>query len=163
MKDLKLKYPFVMVLIGPPLSGKTTFINEKFNKDEVDIISRDQILLDLSETNDYNLAFKTVNQKLVDDELKSRLVNSGKSNKNVIIDMTNMSSKRRKHNLSYFDDNFYKVAVLFPILEWSEYLKRNEKRSVNENKFIPEEVIKNMISNYQEVRYDEGFNKVIVL
>jgi predicted kinase len=163
MKDLKLKYPFVMVLIGPPLSGKTTFINENFNKDEVDIISRDQILLDLSETNDYNLAFKTVNQKLVDDELKSRLVNAVKSNKNVIIDMTNMSSKRRKHNLSYFDDNFYKVAVLFPILEWSEYLKRNEKRSVNENKFIPEEVIKNMISNYQEVRYDEGFNKVIVL
>jgi predicted kinase len=163
MKDLKLKYPFVMILIGPPLSGKSTFIRENFNDVEIDVISRDQIVLDLSGTDDYNLAFNTVNQKEVDKELKSRLLEAGKSDKNVIIDMTNLSSKRRKSNLSYFEDKFYKVAVLFPELEWSEYLRRNELRSVNENKMIPEGVIKNMIENFQEVRYDEGFNKVIVL
>jgi predicted kinase len=163
MKDLKLKYPFVMILIGPPLSGKSTFIRENFNDIEVNVISRDQIVLDLSETDDYNLAFNTVNQKEVDKELKSRLLEAGKSDKNVIIDMTNLSSKRRKSNLSYFGDKFYKVAVLFPELEWSEYLRRNQLRSVNENKMIPEGVIKNMIENSQEVRYDEGFNKVIVL
>jgi predicted kinase len=162
MNIKNIKSPFVMVLVGPPLSGKTTFINENF-KDEVYIISRDQILLDLSETNDYNLAFNTVDHKLVDQELKSRLFNAGKSNKNVIIDMTNMSSKRRKYNLSYFNENFYKVAVVFPIMEWPEYLKRNEIRSVKENKLIPEEVIKSMIENYQEIKNDEGFNKVITL
>jgi len=165
MRFDKIKQPFVLVLIGPPLSGKSTWIRKNFlEKDiEVTIISRDDILMELAETDDYSEAFDTVNQKEVDAELQRRLREAGEDGTNTIIDMTNMTSKRRQHNLQYFDDSFTKIAVIFPILEWEEYQRRNEKRKTEEKKWIPEHVIKNMIKSYQPIREEEEFNRVISL
>jgi predicted kinase len=162
-KFKNLKSPYVLILIGTPLTGKSTFCNEfisKVDKDVV-IISRDRILLDLHESNDYHEAFKNVNQKQVDKILKEQLSES--SNKNTIIDMTNLTSKRRTEHLKNFGEDFYKVAVVFPILKWEEYQRRNEKRLIDENKHIPEGVIKSMISSYQPIKDTEGFNKVITI
>ena len=154
-------HPYVLMLIGPPLSGKDTVLKE-LNLDAV-MISRDQILLDVSQTDDYNLAFNTVNQKEVYKKLNSLLVDTGRSDKNAIINMTHMSRKRRIYNLKFFPDH-YKIAVIFPQLSDEEYKRRNQKRNEEENKFIPDHVIKSMISSYQTVdKQEEGFDKVISL
>jgi len=160
-----LKEPFVLIMVGPPLVGKSTAIKEwTSNFDgEVDVISRDAILLEESGTDDYSAAFKTVNQKNVDKVLISRIEDANANGRNVIIDMTNLTAKRRTYNLSFFDDSYYKIAVVFPILEWKEFQSRNEKRKIEENKFIPEFVIKNMISSYKSIKDEEGFDKVISL
>jgi len=152
-------------MVGPPLVGKSTAIKEwTSNFDgEVDVISRDAILLEESGTDDYSAAFKTVNQKNVDKVLISRIEDANANGRNVIIDMTNLTAKRRTYNLSFFDDSYYKIAVVFPILEWKEFQSRNEKRKIEENKFIPEFVIKNMISSYKSIKDEEGFDKVISL
>ena len=165
MRFDKIKTPFVIVLIGPPLSGKSTWIRKNFlEKDiEVTIISRDDILMEMSDTDDYSDAFNTVSQKEVDAELQRRLFDAADNGKNAIINMTNMTSKRRRHNLEYFGDEFTKIAVIFPILEWDEYKRRNDKRKSEENKWIPEHVIKRMIGTYQPIREEEGFDKVVSL
>lgn len=156
-----LKEPYVIILIGPPLSGKTTWVKQNFPG--VDVISRDEILMEVYGSDNYDEAFKNVNQKRVDKVLHERLVSANEQMKNVIIDMTHMTSKRRKHNLDYFDDDYFKLGVIFPILSNDEYESRNQKRSKEENKFIPIGVIKRMISSYQSIRSDEGFDKVISL
>lgn len=158
----KIKEPFVLVLIGPPLSGKSTFIRENFDDSDIDVISRDAILLDVYGSDNYDEAFKNVNQRDVDIELQNKLLQSSKSNRNVIIDMTNMTSKRRSHNLKNFTE-YTKIAVIFPILEYDEYNRRNNKRKLEENKFIPEQVLRNMIGSYQPIRENEGFDKVITI
>ncbi len=158
-----LKEPFVIVLIGPPLSGKTTWIRKNFAEGDVELISRDQIVLDVYGSDNYDEAFSRVNQKQVDRELQSALVDASKNKKNTIIDMTHMTSKRRSHNLSYFGEEYYKLAVIFPILSDDEYSKRNNKRAAEENKNLPMHIIKRMISQYQTIRPEEGFNKVISL
>jgi len=162
MNFSKIREPFVLVLIGPPLSGKDTWIRQNFSDKEVVMISRDQIVLDIYGSDNYDEAFKNVNQKAVDAELQRQLRQSAEDGKNVIINMTNMTSKRRQHNLQNFD-KYNKIAVIFPILEWEEYRRRNIKRQQEEMKFIPEQVIKNMISSYQTIKEEEGFDKVVSL
>ena len=103
------------------------------------------------------------NQKEVDKVLAQRFLDANKEKKNVIVDMTHMASKRRKQNLNYFTDDYYKLGVIFPILSDDEYVKRNKKRIEEENKDLPMGIVKSMISSYQPITSDEGFNKVISL
>ena len=158
-----LKEPWVLTLIGPPLSGKSTWIKDNFDLNEIAWISRDQTLLDVYGSDNYDEAFKNVNQKEVDRVLISNIQNASKDGKNVIIDMTNMTRKRRISNLDYFGDEYYKVAVIFPILDEAEYERRNLKRKEEEQKFIPSHVLKSMISSYQSVTKEEGFDKIVSL
>jgi predicted kinase len=160
--DLRnIKEPFVIILIGPPLSGKSTWIRENFP--DTTVICRDEILMDVYGSRNYTEAFKNVNQKEVDKVLHQSLVDANKEKKNVIVDMTHMGSKRRKQNLKYFTKEYYKLGVIFPILSDEEYVRRNQKRIDEENKNIPMSVIKGMISTYQTIQPDEDFNKVISL
>ena len=156
-----IKEPFVMMLIGPTLSGKSTYIRNNYPNTEV--ISRDEIVMQVFGSRDYNLAFKEVDQKLVDRTLASRLKEANDLNKSVIIDMTNMTVKRRMATLINFDEDFSRIAIVFPILSEEEYAKRNIARNAKENKWIPPAVIKSMIDSYEEPTLEEGYDRVIIL
>ena len=158
---MNLKEPFVMLLVGPTLSGKSTWIRN--NYPTVNVISRDEIVMEVAGTRDYNKAFETVDQKLVDRVLAERLTGANLTKTSTIVDMTNMTVKRRSQTLRYFDDSFYKIAVVFPILSDEQYQMRNIDRNSKENKWIPPSVIKSMIDSYQEPTSDEGFSKIILL
>ena len=150
-----------MMLIGPTLSGKSTYIRN--NYPNVQVISRDEIVMEVFGSRDYNLAFKEVNQKEVDRVLAKRLKDTTDLKTNVIIDMTNMTVKRRMATLRNFDKDFSRIAVVFPILSDEEYSKRNIGRNAKENKWIPPFVIKSMIDSYQEPTLDEGYDRIIIL
>lgn len=156
-----IKEPFVMMLIGPALSGKSTYIRN--NYPNVEVISRDEIVMEVFGSRDYNLAFKEVNQKEVDRTLALRLKEASDLKKSVIIDMTNMTVKRRMATLINFDEDFSRIAVVFPILPEEEYIRRNIARNAEENKWIPPAVIKSMIDSYEEPTSEEGYDRVIIL
>ena len=158
---MNLKEPFVMLLIGPSLSGKSTWLRN--NYPTVNVISRDQIVMEFAGTRDYNKAFNTVDHKLVDRVLAERLTESNSNKTSTIVDMTNMTVKRRAQTLRYFDDSFYKIAVVFPILSDEQYQMRNIDRNSKENKWIPPSVIKSMIDSYQYPTLEEGFDNIIFL
>lgn len=158
---MKLKEPFVILLVGPTLSGKSFWIRN--NYPDVNVISRDEIVMEVAGTRDYNKAFNTVDHKLVDKVLAERLTEANSTKTSTIVDMTNMTVKRRAQTLRYFDDEFYKVVVVFPILSDDEYQKRNIDRNAKENKWIPPSVIKSMIDSYQQPTTVEGFDNIISL
>lgn len=158
---MKLKEPFIILLVGPTLSGKSTWIRN--NYPNVDVISRDEIVMEVAGTRDYNKAFDTVDHKVVDKVLIERLTEANTNKTSTTVDMTNMTLKRRRQTLQYFDDGFYKVAVVFPLLSDEEYQRRNIDRNAKENKWIPPSVIKSMIDSYQEPTTSEGFNNIIFL
>jgi len=161
MSIKNLKEPFVIILIGPPLSGKSTWIRENFPTTEV--ISRDETVMEVYGSRNYTEAFNNVDQKEVDKVLTQKFLDANLVKKNVIVDMTHMASKRRKQNLNYFSNDYYKLGVIFPILSDDEYERRNQKRIEEENKDLPMRIVKSMISSYQPITTDEGFNKVITL
>ena len=156
-----LKEPFVILLIGPPLSDKSTWIKKNFPNAEV--ISRDETVMEVYGSRNYTEAFKKVNQKKVDAVLTKKLKDASDNEVNVIIDMTNMTSKRRRITLNYFSDDYYKLGVIFPILSDEEYIIRNKKRIEEENKDLSLAIVKRMISSYQVIIPEEGFDKVISL
>ena len=158
---MKLKEPFVIILVGPPLSGKTTWIRQNFPDTEV--ISRDETVMEVYGSRNYTEAFANVDQKEVDRVLQQKFINANLQKKSVIVDMTHMASKRRKQNLDYFSNDYYKLAVIFPILPDEEYEARNKKRIEEENKDLPMRIVKSMISSYQPISKEEGFDKVISL
>lgn len=153
----------VILLVGPPLSGKDTYLKSKDFSDFT-TISRDDILMSLHDTNDYSEAFHKVDQKEVDRLLNQKIQDCIDNKKNVIINMTNLSKKGRNRHLSKFPNSDYeKIAVVFPKLDIDEYINRNLKRKNEENKFIPLNVIESMISNWEDVTSDEGFDQIIKL
>ena len=156
---MKTKSPFVIILSGIPMSGKSTWVRE--NYPDTLAISRDELVMEVAGTRDYNLAFKTVDQKVVDKLLAKRITDAATQKVDVIIDMTNLSRKVRVKNLSYFSNDYYKVSVVLPILDSEEYKRRNDFRSINENKFIPPFVIKSMMDSFVFPTDDEGFDKII--
>ena len=153
----------VILLVGPPLSGKDTYLRSQDYSDFT-MISRDDILMSLHDTNDYSEAFHKVDQKEVDRFLIQKIQDSIDNKKNVIINMTNLTKKGRNRHLSKFPNSDYeKIAVVFPKLDIDEYINRNLKRKNEENKFIPLNVIESMISNWEDVTPDEGFDSIIKL
>jgi len=158
---MKTKSPFVIILSGIPMSGKSTWVRE--NYPDTLAISRDELVMEVAGTRDYNLAFKTVDQKAVDKLLAKRITDAATQKVDVIIDMTNLSRKVRVKNLSYFSNDYYKVSVVLPILDSEEYKRRNDFRSINENKFIPPFVIKSMMDSFVFPTDDEGFDKIILV
>jgi hypothetical protein len=120
--------------------------------------------MELHSSNDYNDAFKIVNQKLVDKLLNEKIQDCIDKRKNVVINMTNLTKKSRNRHLSKFPNALYdKVAIVFPKLDMMEYVNRNTKRALEENKSIPLNVLSEMLNNWEEVSIDEGFNKIIKL
>jgi predicted kinase len=156
---VKCDNPYILVLVGTVLSGKSTWI--KNNYSGVNVISRDEIILQLSKTEDYNLAFRSVDGKIVDKLLLKKFIEANQTKTSTIVDMTNITKKRRMKTLSYFSDDFQKIAVVFPILTSEEYQIRNEKRSLQENKWLPAGVILDMMQSFEAPTLDEGFNQII--
>ena len=153
----------VILLVGPPLSGKDTYLKTQDYSDYV-IISRDDILMSLHDTDDYSSAFNTVNQKEVDKILNQKIQDCIIEKKNVIINMTNLSKKgRNKHLCKFPNSDYEKIAIVFPKLNLCDYINRNDNRKKENNKFIPVNVIHSMIENWQEVTEDEGFDSIIKL
>lgn len=149
----------LILMVGVALSGKSTLINKI--KDHIDtIISRDDIVLEMSNGLSYSEAFGKVNQKKVSKELKRRIDEASKSDGNIVIDMMNHRSKSRRSHLSKFD-GFVKIALIVDCPTYEVLLERNEKRNREEGKFIPENVLSQMLSSYSSPTKDEGFDYII--
>jgi predicted kinase len=153
----------VILLVGPPLSGKDTYLRSQDYSDFT-MISRDDILMSLHDTDDYSEAFHKVDQKEVDRLLNQKIQDCIDGKKNVIINMTNLTKRGRNRHLSKFPNSDYeKIAIVFPKLDITEYINRNLKRKNEENKFIPLNVIQSMIDNWEEVTKEEGFDSIVKL
>jgi predicted kinase len=76
----ELKEPFVIFLVGVPLVGKSTFIRENF--EGINVISRDEILMEVAGTRELYRSGKMQTKKSVDSILSERLRDSNKCKHN---------------------------------------------------------------------------------
>tara|TARA_R110000772_G_scaffold2410_1_gene8302 strand:+ start:26567 stop:27082 length:516 start_codon:yes stop_codon:yes gene_type:complete len=163
IERLKTTDKNLILMVGVPLSGKSTLI-EKIEEYVDTIVSRDDILIEMGneklEGMSYNDAFKKVNQKNVSKELRKRLALATLSEGNVVIDMMNHKSKARRSHLKLFE-GFTKYALIVKCPSVEVLLERNENRFKEEGKFIPVNVIDDLVRVYSSPRLDEGFDYIV--
>ena len=142
------------ILIGPPLSGKSTWQKENFP--EASVVSRDDTLMTFfPEGTSYSDAWAKVDQKEVDHVLQAKWQFSKREwDGDIVVDMTNMSRKSRRKWLNGIPRDMEKCAVVFAT-PLNELINRNINRKMQENKWIPEEVIMSMLKKFSAPTLDE--------
>ena len=174
-----MKTSEIIILIGPPCIGKSTWIYENLNRTRYDIINRDVLVEEIAVKNglSYDEMFSNFSktkelQKEVDHKLNENFQNLVRNKKNIVIDMTNMSSKSRAKFIQPLKNHpdYKKIAVLFLFEEFSmnELIKLSEIRndSLKENgksKTIPRPVYEKMISMFMEPSKEEGFDEIRIV
>ena len=146
------------VLVGPPLSGKSTWIKNNTSDSSV-VISRDQVILDLCPGLNYTEAYKKLHDSPsgsydISTELEKRKKEAIKSGKDIIFDLTHMSKKARRRSFSSLPKDFKKKALVF-LTPFDVIMNRNQTRNIETGKLIPEDVIIGMMKSYTAPLYDE--------
>ena len=155
----------VYFLIGVPGSGKTTWREsylKKHSTENVVIISTDDMIEHYAKENGltYTEAFKIAPLKKFE-EIAFQMTKNAINNKDtIIIDRTNMGKNIRAKFLSYFPNEYKKIAIIFSISR-DELDKRLAKREKETNKVIGKNIIDSMLLSYMPPSLDEGFDQII--
>ena len=142
----------LILMVGLPGSGKTTFANTMFDKDII-VLSSDGIRKELygseSDQNHNDIVFKTLYDRAIDGLL---------NNKTIVIDSTNSIKENRKRALSNFSNmNISRTAIVINT-DIETCLKQNSKRK----RVVEESVIKEFADAFSFPTKDEGFDEIII-
>ncbi len=142
----------LIVLVGLPASGKSTWAKENADKNNATIVSSDEYRKneygDESKQGDNHKLFEKIHVDILE------LLSQGKS---VIFDGTNISFKHRKQFLDKVSklENVNKTCILFAT-SFDRCLDRNSKRE----RIVPESVIKRMRENFNTPMFSEGWDNI---
>lgn len=148
--------PKIILLCGPPCSGKTTWIQHN-NTENLPILSTDNWIEEQAKTigKTYSELFDDcIEPALSDFIFKLKLYRENKIS--FIVDQTNVNPKSRRKKLILTED-YYKIAVYFEV-PLEELLIRNRNRP---GKVVPQRIIMQMHSSYKTPTKEEGFDLII--
>ena len=154
------KPPILMMLVGVPASGKSTYIKNKLaNEANTVVVSTDDYIEQAAAAagTTYDAIFSKV-VGVATKAMKSAVRDAVANNQNIIWDQTNTTAKSRASKLAMIPDSYRKVAVFFHTPDPEELQKRLGQRS---GKTIPAHVVANMISGLEPPTKSEGFDEII--
>jgi predicted kinase len=153
----------LIILIGPPASGKSTW-RAKFlagTSDEWIVASTDD-LVD-AWASERGMTYDEAHSKAPWGEFnktfKYAYRNALKAGKNVIIDRTSMSAKNRKDYFKDLPEGTEVEAVVF-VVDDVELKRRMAARKEATGKSVPYVALMSMQKRYQAPTLDEGFHKI---
>ena len=153
LNDIGGKKNALIILVGPPASGKSTWGKDFATKNNMVYVSTDEIRGQIGKGEDDQsvspAAFGIAKQRV------SQALSQGK---HAMIDATSVNRKARKDWINMGRGHgAYIVAVAFEV-STPELYKRDAQRS----RHVGKEVIDRFVGKYQRPETGEGIDKVIV-
>jgi predicted kinase len=157
MREAKEKE--LVIAIGLPGTGKSTYIKRKYNN--YIIVSNDSVVERLASKlgATYNQMFDALGRDNIIEMGKKEFMAALKRDKSIVLDNTNLTKAIRKQYLKLAPD-YRKVALVFNISK-GELAKRLKSREQKTGKSIPPDVMKKMEKDYEEPNKTEGFDEII--
>lgn len=149
--------PEIIILIGEPASGKSTW--RAANQKDHQVISSDDILESLASENNitYGEAFNIYAGRAAE-ECHHNFASALAQKSNIIIDRTNMTRKSRAKFLAMVGAEYERKAIVFRVPR-DELVERARIRGEQTGKTIAPWIIDRMISTY-EAPGDSEFDEV---
>jgi len=146
----------VIVMIGAPGSGKTTFAKKLWQDNpNFKYLSSDALRAEFGSGEDDQSVTPVVFATL-----KRRLDHCLRRNETVIVDATSMNAKDRKDYINAAKQFNAKVVAYAFVCDKQTLLERNQKRGAGGGRNVPEFVIDKMLAKYQPPTTQEGFDEV---
>jgi predicted kinase len=161
LNEITETQPEMVMLVGLPGSGKSTYIAQLKKHKNYVVISTDDILEQIAKDSgiSYSDAFNSY-YKESEKKMFIHLRQAINKKQNIIIDQTNMTVGSRSRKLGLVPNSYTKIAVVFSV-DSAELQRRLDNREKETGKRIPSSVIKSMREAYQEPTKSEGFAEII--
>jgi predicted kinase len=141
----------VVLAIGLPGSGKTTWFRRRGVTPLSSDLLRTLLFDDIEEQRYQNLVFSTLRSLL-----RARLIARMPWN---YVDATNLSPHERRQWIRMSRDLGYDVHAVF----FDVPLEVCQERNFRRQRVVPEEVMQRMSAKLRPPRFDEGFSKITVV
>lgn len=153
----------VTVLIGPPCSGKSTYLKTL----EYDfVISSDDIVEILCRQNGltYHEYFQLPGEhslKVQHRHIFESLIDESLNHKHVVWDLTNLTRRSRRKIFQHYPK--VKISAVVFNFKGKEalLLARNKQRFLSQGKYIDEAVMIKMFKRYEPITKGEGFANIL--
>ena len=164
LKSLTDDGPIVVIMIGPPGSGKSTLVKKcREAMIDLDVASTDDFIdataAQLGCT--YSEAWDKIDWKEANEQFVDQQVRSLKAHNNLIVDRTHMSVKSRKLTFKLAEMHGHKMVALNMCISKPQLLERLDKRAAETGKIIPDQVVNDMLNRFSPPTHKEGFDLII--
>lgn len=156
--------PNLIMLIGLPASGKTTWREQRLVNSVEPlpvVISQDDLVEAYAKQHGltYTEAFAKADLKAFERQVKQDFAQAIAENRSVILDRTNLSIKSRRAFRAMVPAHYTRIAVAFEIDPLVQE-DRLDRRAAATGKMIPMRVIRQMRASYQRPSHEEGFDVI---
>ena len=147
----------VYILIGIPGAGKSTWIKNQTWAKDCDVVSTDNLVEQeaVRQGLTYNQVFKDYMPTAVR-LMEEQVTQAREAGRDIIWDQTSTTVKSRERKFRMLRD-YKKVAVIFPTPDPEELARR---LASHPGKNIPEQVVEQMISQFEMPTLEEGFDEI---
>lgn len=163
--------PKIYVLVGPPGVGKSYWVEQ--NVPNPYIISYDKVVDAVRKP--LGLKYDEIagpragiHRKEIERLHKDRIRSAASSDKDIVVDMTNMGSKARRRALAAIqgrEGDYEKIAVFFDYRGMEDLVQRSvERRAAKlDDKHLSRKIIEDMLARFEMPTQEEGFDDIIVV